>query len=201
MKSAVISGRDVARTFFPMLLVAGLILAAGCSSNDPEADGPAQIFPSSTDYTVDSLKEFGTKTSHQYAVKDLPDAADAWKVLWGSNTNNKHDYEVRFYPTHELAISSGMSVAIEATASDIELTDVESGRKDQFLAHQSWKEGASDRWRGRKLPTFTGSIINATGPLYLNWMIVGNVVILCDGIDNEEALARCDEMKTALLIN
>ena len=201
MKNAGISRRDTARIFSLMLLVATLIVVAGCSSDDPEDDSPTQIYPSSIDYTVDSLKEFGTKTSHQYTVEDLPDAVDAWKVLWGSNTNNKHDYEIRFYPSHELAISSGKSVAIEATASDIELTDVESGRKDQFLSHQSWKEGASDRWRGRKLPTFTGSIINATGPLYLNWLIVGNVVILCDGIDGEEALARCDEMKTVLLTN
>ena len=199
MKNSTLSGHHVTASFSVLLLIAIMTLAAGCNAGDSEDVGPTQIFPSGTDYTIDFLKGFGVKMSRQYDVEDLPNSLDAWKVLWGSDPNNKHDYEVRFYPSHDLAISSGKSFAKEATASEIELSDVESERKDEFLSHQSWKEGASDRWRGRRLPTFTGSVVNATGPMYLNWIIVGNIVIICDGIDDQEALSRCNEMKTALL--
>jgi hypothetical protein len=34
--------------------------------------------------------------------------------------------------------------------------------------------------------------------MYPNYVIVGNIVILCDVIDAEEALTRCEEMKEGL---
>ena len=173
--------------------------AVACGSGDSSDDGPVQIYSSDTKYTADELKAIGAKTSRQYSVENLPDGVDAWKILWGINPNNKHDYEIRFYPSHDLAVSSGKAMAIEAIGSNIEYPEAESKRKETFLSHQTWEEGAQDRWRGRKLPTFTGSVVNATGPMYPNWLIVGNIVILCDGIDAEEALTRCEEMKEGLI--
>ena len=184
--------------FWLGILTAIFISAVACDSGDSSDDGPVQIYSSDTKYTVDELKAIGAKTSRQYAVENLPDGIDAWKILWGSNPNNKHDYEIRFYSSHDLAVSSGKAMAIEAIGSNIEYPEAESKRKETFLSHQTWEEGAQDRWRGRRLPTFTGSVVNATGPMYPNWLIVGNIVILCDGIDAEEALTRCKEMKEGL---
>ena len=185
--------------FWLGILTAVFISAVACGSGDSSDDGPVQIYSSDTKYTVDELKAVGAKTSRQYAVENLPDGIDAWKILWGSNPNNKHDYEIRFYSSHDLAVSSGKAMAIEAIGSNIEYPEADSKRKETFLSHQTWEEGAQDRWRGRRLPTFTGSVVNATGPMYPNWVIVGNIVILCDGIDAEEALTRCDEMKEGLI--
>ena len=185
--------------FWLGILTAIFISAVACGSGDSSDDGPVQIYSSDTKYTVDELKAIGAKTSRQYAVENLPDGLDAWKILWGSNPNNKHDYEIRFYPSHDLAVSSGKAMAIEAIGSNIEYPEAESKRKETFLSHQTWEEGSQDRWRGRRLPTFTGSVVNATGPMYPNWVIVGNIVILCDGIDAEEALTRCHEMKEELM--
>ena len=31
-------------------------------------------------------------------------------------------------------------------------------------------------------------------PTYPNWAILGNMVILCDGLDSEQSLIRCDAL-------
>ena len=198
MKITAFVDRYMSRLFWSCILMTVFILAVACGSGDSSDDGPVQIYASDANYTVYELNAIGAKTSRQYDVENLPDGVDAWKILWGNNPNNKHDYEIRFYPSHDLAVSSGKAIAIEAVGSNIEYPEAESKRKETFLSHQTWEEGAQDRWRGRKLPTFTGSVVNATGPMYPNWVIVGNIVILCDGIDAEEALTRCNEMKEGL---
>ena len=198
MKITVFCDRYLRRLFWSCILMAVFTSTVACGSGDSSDDGPVQIFASDTKYTVDEIKAIGAKTSRQYSVENLPDGVDAWKILWGINPNSKHDYEIRFYPSHDLAVSSGKAMAIEAIGANIEYPEAESKRKETFLSHQTWEEGAQDRWRGRRLPTFTGSVVNATGPMYPNWAIVGNIVILCDGIDAEEALTRCEEMKEGL---
>ncbi|MCH2530121.1 MAG: hypothetical protein MK032_03130, partial [Dehalococcoidia bacterium] len=183
MKITIFCGRYLSRLLWSCILMAVFISAIACGSGDSSDDGPVQIYASYANYTVYELNAIGAKTSRQYDIENLPDSVDAWKILWGNNPNNKHDYEIRFYPSHDLAVSSGKAIAIEAVGSNIEYPEAESKRKETFLSHQTWEEGAQDRWRGRKLPTFTGSVVNATGPMYPNWVIVGNLVILCDGID------------------
>ena len=91
--------------FWLGILTAIFISAVACDSGDSSDDGPVQIYSSDTKYTVDELKAIGAKTSRQYAVENLPDGIDAGKILWGSNPNNKHDYEIRFYSSHDLAVS------------------------------------------------------------------------------------------------
>ncbi|GIT18178.1 MAG: hypothetical protein CM1200mP39_09840 [Dehalococcoidia bacterium] len=158
-----------------------------------------RIFASDTNYTVDEIKAIGAKTSRQYSVENLPNGVDAWKILW-----------VTIQTTSTIMKSASTRHTIwpfrQEKLWQLKLLDQTSNTrkpsqnvKKHSCRHQTWEEGAQDRWRGRKLPTFTGSVVNATGPMYPNWVIVGNLVILCDGIDAEEALARCYEMKEGLI--
>ena len=89
-------------------------------------------------------------------------------------------------------------MAIEAIGAKIEYPEAESKRKETFLSHQTWEEGSQDRWRGRKPPTFTGSVVNATGTMCPHCVVVGTIVILCDGSDSEEAMTRDTQMTVDL---
>ncbi|HJP27926.1 MAG TPA: hypothetical protein QF694_03840 [Dehalococcoidia bacterium] len=181
----------VALTSFAVMF----ITITGCGSDEPVVEGDAQIRTAPADYTIEDLKAFGLKTSKQYDVEDLPDGLDAWKGFWGLDPYDRHDYEIRFYASHELAVSSGKPLAIESTGAeflanrDTSESLVASGEGSAFRTfkdNQTWEEGVKERWQAKPL--------GAVGPTYPNWMILGNMVILCDGLDSEEALARCAEL-------
>lgn len=182
-----------------LLLLALMVLTlSGCDSDGSRTDGFVQINTAPGNYTIEDLKEFGFKTSKHYDVEGLADGLDAWKGFWGLDPYERHDYEIRFYASHDLAISSGKPIAIESTGEYFEVdrdTFIKSGDQSGyrvFKKKQTWKEGVKDRWQANPL----GSV----GPTYQDWMILGNMVILCDGLDSEEALIRCTELIDNLLL-
>ncbi len=91
-----------------------LFALTGCGVDGSEANGFVQIRTAPDNYTVDDLKAFGFKTSKHYDVEGLPDGLDAWKGFWGLDPYDRHDYEIRFYASHDLAVSSGKPIAIES---------------------------------------------------------------------------------------
>lgn len=168
-----------------MLVVLSMSISA-CGSNDAdEVDNFVQVRTAPVDYTIEDLKAFGFKTSKDYDVEGLPDAVQAWKGFWGLDPYNRHDYELRFYPSHELAVSSGKDHAINATGPEFEAT------RDT----QVWTEGVKDRWQARGVTDVSSAgSRQAPGPTYQDWAIVGNLIILCDGLDSEQAIIRCGDL-------
>jgi len=171
-----------------------LSVLTGCGDGS-QIDGFVQIKTAPDNYTIEDLKAFGFKTSKHYDVKGLPDGLDAWNGFWGLDPYERHDYEIRFYSSHDLAVSSGKPVAIESTGAEFEagrdtsqplFSSGENSGYRIFKKKQTWTEGMKDRWHANPL----GSV----GPTYPDWMILGNMVILCDGLDSEEALIRCAEL-------
>jgi len=171
-----------------------LSVLTGCGDGS-QIDGFVQIKTAPDNYTIEDLKAFGFKTSKHYDVKGLPDGLDAWNGFWGLDPYERHDYEIRFYSSHDLAVSSGKPVAIESTGAEFEanrdttqplFSSGENSGYRIFKKKQTWTEGVKDRWHANPL----GSV----GPTYPDWMILGNMVILCDGLDSEEALIRCAEL-------
>ena len=169
-----------------VLLAAIVLVLAGCGSDSTLDEGFVQIRTAPDNYTVDDLKTFGFKTSKNYDVEGLPDALDAWKGFWGLDPYDRHDYEIRFYASHDLAVSSGKPMAIESTGPEFEAS----------RETQTWTEGVKDRWQAQGVTDISGGASKQSKPrpTYPNWAILGNMVILCDGLDSEQALIRCSEL-------
>lgn len=169
-----------------VLLATIVLVLAGCGSDSTLDEGFVQIRTAPDNYTVDDLKTFGFKTSKNYDVEGLPDALDAWKGFWGLDPYDRHDYEIRFYASHDLAVSSGKPMAIEATGPEFEAS----------RETQTWTEGVKDRWQAQGVTDISGGASKQSKPrpTYPNWAILGNMVILCDGLDSEQSLIRCDAL-------
>ena len=169
-----------------VLLAAIVLVLAGCGSDSTLDEGFVQIRTAPDNYTVDDLKTFGFKASKHYDVEGLPDALDAWKGFWGLDPYDRHDYEIRFYASHDLAVSSGQPMAIESTGPEFEAS----------RETQTWTEGVKDRWQAQGVTDISGGASKQSKPrpTYPNWAILGNMVILCDGLDSEQSLIRCGEL-------
>ena len=180
------SGRHWQSIFSSLVLTGILIFASGCGSSGSEIENFIQIRDAPSDYTIADLKAFGFKTSKHYDVEELPDGLDAWKGFWGLDPYDRHDYEIRFYASHDIAVSSGKAMAIEATGAEFEAS------RDT----QTWTEGVKDRWQAQGVTDISGGASRQSKPrpTYPNWAILGNMVILCDGLDSEQALIRCGEL-------
>ena len=192
----------ISKLVINVVLVVMVLMMAGCGSDASLDEGFVQIRTAPDNYTVDDLKAFGFKTSKHYDVEGLPDGLDAWKGFWGLDPYERHDYEIRFYASHDLAVSSGKPIAIESTGAEFEagrdtsqplFSSGENSGYRIFKKKQTWTEGVKDRWHANPL----GSV----GPTYPDWMILGNMVILCDGLDSEEALIRCVELIDNFLLS
>ena len=124
-------------------------------------------------------------------MDELPDAESAYMGFWGLDPYDRHDYEIRIYPSHEIAINVGKDYADEATGK----------RFEENRKNQRWKEGVKDRWQAQGVTDISGGASRQSKPrpTYPNWAILGNMVILCDGLDSEQALIRCSELIDNLL--
>ena len=169
-----------------VLLAVMVLVLAGCGSDSTLDEGFVQIRTAPDNYTVDDLKAFGFKASKHYDVEGLPDGLDAWKGFWGLDPYDRHDYEIRFYASHDLAVSSGKPIAIESTGEEFEAS----------RETQTWTEGVKDRWQAQGVTDISGGASKQSKPrpTYPNWTILGNMVILCDGLDSEQSLIRCDAL-------
>ncbi len=176
-----------------VVLVVMVLMMAGCGSDASLDEGFVQIRTAPDNYTVDDLKAFGFKTSKHYDVEGLPDGLDAWKGFWGLDPYDRHDYEIRFYASHDLAVSSGKPIAIESTGEEFEAS----------RETQTWTEGLKDRWQAQGVTDISGGASRQSKPrpTYPNWAILGNMVILCDGLDSEQALIRCGELIDNFLLS
>ena len=179
----------ISKQVINVVLVSLVVMAltmAGCGSDESLDENFVQIRTAPDNYTVDDLKAFGFKASKHYDVEGLPDGLDAWKGFWGLDPYDRHDYEIRFYASHDLAVSSGKPIAIESTGEEFEAS----------RETQTWTEGLKDRWQAQGVTDISGGASRQSKPrpTYPNWAILGNMVILCDGLDSEQALIRCGEL-------
>ena len=163
------------------LLVFSIFACGESKSEIPKID---KITPSDTIFTLDSLSKARFKKNKTYNVKDLPMADSAYFGWREEGSKGPKDFEIRIYESHEDAVSYGKSYADEATGEDAII------RKSAA----TWKEGVKDR-RLISTPTDGGSIGAAIGsnssPKYGDYIIYGNLIILCEGWNTEESLERC----------
>lgn len=177
----------------PALVMAFLLVVIGVACGSGEGSGSPSGFQKITDtpqaFEIADFKDVGFKASKQYDVDGLDRAVDAWLGFWGLSSSDRTDYELRFYGSHKDAVSAGAPIADEATG------DLFRERKDS----QTWTEGAKDRWRAASATGITTRDSGSgTGPIYADFAIYGNVILLCEGNSSEQSFERCEHLIDAL---
>ena len=166
----------------------GALAAVACGSGD-DGEGFKKIDAGTQVYSIDDFITVGFKNSKQYDVEGLSEATDAWMGFWGPGGSDRKDYELRFYPSHQQAADASAPLADEATG------ELFKERKDS----QTWTEGQKDRWRsGNVTAGSTGGVTAGPGPIYADFAIFSNVVMLCEGAISEQSLERCESLVDAL---
>ena len=171
----------------PIMIAMMLATAIACGSDTPSdrlenastIDYPFEVLNSDQTYTIDDLKAVqGVKANKEYDVSELPAADAAWRILF-----NKHDYEVRFYPDQQTAIDEGAPYAEHVTGDNATVIG------DDIL----WEEGAKDRRRcsrNEKTPHAGCSYSSR----YWDFVILGNMIMMCEGLESDQAIRNCDEL-------
>ena len=171
-----------APTFLVMMVVAIPILGSACLADDTGSEGTfSKINPDQTIRDLSSFEKAPFKLSKEYDVSTLPMANAAYKGFFTPPNSDSIQYELRIYPDHMSAVEKGMEYAEEVTGADALLRSVD----------VRWDEGTSDRRGG-------GSSRGSITPLYGDYAIIGNVIMLCQGRNSTQSLNRCEALLLAV---
>ena len=159
------------------LIVIASAIACGADSSSGTTSIP-RVVASDRIYTVEDLSSAGAKTVKSYDIDELPGAIAAWKTVF-----NKLDYEARFYPSHDDAVSQGTEYADSVTGDDAVV------KGNEVL----WEEGERDR---RKCSRAAGTPHSSCSysARYLEYVIRGNMILFCEGSESSEAFANCENL-------
>ena len=182
-----------ARKLFVSLLFLGLVitvLTSACSETSDTNDEQSQQFPKITDtgrmFTAQDFLSIGFKQSKDYDVAQLPAATSAIYGFWKPGGGESVDYEIRFYTSHDDAVTKGTFFANEVTGPDGAVSD-----KDV-----TWKEGTRDR----RTSGFTSN--GGGGSLavkYADYIIHSNIIMLCQGRAKDQSLDHCQSITNAVI--
>ena len=144
-----------------LLILIFLLFFTGCSSSENSQNIQIDIFDGTYDDIIFSKTSFDGlefKFSKKYDVSELPDALEAHYGFF-----QRREFEIRFYPSNEIAKSSGLFFAEEATGEDAIIKKSDA----------TWKEGIKDRMT-------SGAFGNKKNtPKYMDYVILGNMIVLC----------------------
>ncbi len=171
-------------------LIVMLIFILGCGQEDISDSGNTQIEKITNEsavYKIDDFKNIGFKINKKYDVSKLDSAEGVWFGFWKNNLNKPVDYEIRIYPSQQLALDKG-AVFVEEVIGDNAVLK---------KSTSSWKEGIQDR-RSRNNSSMSGSEANSVRAKYLDYVVYGNSIILCSGLDLSYATQNCSDLALAL---
>ena len=155
---------------------------SGGGGGDTPAEGGGgdpRIRSTEGTYTIDDLKAAaGVKANKDYDVEGLPGADAAWRIIY-----NRLDYEVRFYPDHQTLLDEGIPYVEHVTGDDAVVIG------DDVI----WEEGAKDRRRcSRDADTPHSGC--AYSPRYWDYVVVGNMILMCEGLESKQSIDNCDNL-------
>lgn len=184
---------DAVRRTMLMLLTMSALLALACSSADDAGNGetavgvaPAKevqrLFPSDRIYRSEDLVAAGMKVMNNYDVTALDHAVSAVHLAL-----KNAEYEARFYASYQDAVNFGTVWAKDVTGPDANVTG----------ENVRWQEGASHR---RMCSRAAGNPHSgcAYSARYGDFVIAGNMILLCEGGDSETALLTCNNVLKSL---
>ena len=144
----------------------------------PGEAGDPRIRGADGTYSIDDLKAAGVKANKEYDIEDLPGADAAWRIIF-----NRLDYEVRFYPDHQTLLDKGIEYAEHVTGDDAIVIG------DDII----WEEGAKDRRRcSRDADTPHSGC--AYSPRYWDYIVIGNMIMMCEGLESKQSINNCDDL-------
>ncbi|MDA1280733.1 MAG: hypothetical protein O3B95_11985 [Chloroflexi bacterium] len=150
---------------------------------DTEFDGLlAKLADPGRVYTLQDLESTGFKKNKSYDVTGLDAAVEAHYGFYGTDVYKRLEYEVRLYPSHAEAITSGVDFADEATGIDAVLSEDE----------QRWDVGLKERRQCTGVGGHNSGLCNY--PKYVDYVVVGNMVLLCEGKEPTASLLACADL-------
>ncbi len=155
----------------------------------PTTERQPQILADIGEYSVhdfESLTNF--KLNKTYDVEGLENADSAIYGFFGPDPYDRQEYEARFYPDHSTAITVGVDFANEATGPDAVLAS----------ATQRWDEGLTQRRACAANTRGSHHSGRCNIAKYGDYVVAGNLVLLCQGRDSETALQNCEALYAAL---
>ena len=112
-------------------LITSIIILISCSGEKSDELFYEIVTPSDKIFAFQDLKNIGFKKSREYNVSDLEGATEAWYGFWGEDEYSRKDYEIRFYSSHQNAVSLGENLARRHTKSIIVRCDFLSTYKEK----------------------------------------------------------------------
>jgi hypothetical protein len=157
-----------------------LVVATACGSSPDSANEiVAKITPSETIFSLESLTDVGFKKGKTFDVEGLTGAITAYLGFWGLDTYDRKNYEARFYPSHADAVEFGTIFADERTGPDAVIKTGET----------MWEEGAKDARACTR--SAGGDSSNCRISKYGDYIIYGNMILICQGRDSATSLEQC----------
>ena len=151
----------------------------GGSDTSAEGGGDPRIRSTEGTYNIDNLKAAaGVKANKDYDVEELPGADAAWRIIY-----NRLDYEVRFYPDHQTLLYEGIPYVEHVTGDDAVVIG------DDVI----WEEGAKDRRRCSRDADTPHSGCSYS-PRYWDYVVVGNMILMCEGLESKQSIDNCDNL-------
>lgn len=157
--------------------------------HEPTTERQPQILAEAGEYSADDFEALSNfKLSKTYNVEGLQNADSAIYGFFGPDPYERQEYEARFYPDHESAMTVGVDFANEATGPDAVLAS----------ATQRWDEGLTQRRACAANTRGSHHSGRCNIAKYGDYVVAGNLVLLCQGRDSETALKNCEVLYAAL---
>jgi hypothetical protein len=166
-------------------LVTALLLAACGSSGSDEVTGATLVKVSDFEriLTLADVEATGWKKGKTYDVEELDGAESAYMGFWTPPGFGSLNYEIRIYPSHQDAVDKGTPFAEDASGEGASLNAEDA----------MWDEGVRDR----RIIVGGGSR-GSQNPRYFDYVILGNIIILCEGRTSEHSLDQCAPFVTLI---
>ncbi len=162
-------------SIFLLLLLMTFTACGPGSSGAPDSEALVKVSDFGRVFSIDDVLTTGWKRNKTYDVEGLDDAKEAYAGFWTPPELDPLDYEIRIYPDHRTAVDSGTPFAEEASGEGASLT----------VDDAMWDEGV----RNRRMMVGPGSGTQTSR--YGDFVILSNLVILCQGRNSEQALDHC----------
>ncbi len=164
-------------------------VAAADVVDENASERTVNIVAATGSYSPDDFLDVANfKKSKDYDVAGLTGADAAIYGFFGPDPYDRKEFEVRFYPDHDTAADVGVEFANEATGPDAVIAS----------SVQRWDEGLVQR---RACAGNTrGSHHSGRCDLakYGDYVVAGNMVLLCQGKDSATALSNCQALMAEL---
>ncbi len=156
---------------------------------EPTAQRQPQVLADVGEYSLDDFEALANfKLNKSYDVAGLDRADSAIYGFFGPDPYKRQEYEARFYPDHNTALTVGVDFANEATGPDAVIAS----------ATQRWDEGLIQRRACAANTRGSHHSGRCNIAKYGDYVVAGNLVLLCQGRDSDAALKNCEALYAAL---